>query len=154
MPRSYIPVTAIMPTRGRSEMAAAALECWRWQTLPNVELVIVDDDDCPSFPDGIEGERIQYCSLPRRLPIGRKRNCACSVAAGEYIAHWDSDDWSAPGRLAHQLATARAIEREVIGFRSMKATDGTSWGKYSGYRLTALGTSVFYRRALRARAST
>src|SRR5260370_9403636 len=112
MPRSYIPVTAIMPTRGRSEMAAAALECWRSQTLPNVELVIVDDDDCPSFPYGIEGERIQYCSLPRRLPIGRKPNCACAAAAREYIQRWDPDDSSAPRLLPPHLATASAIQRE------------------------------------------
>ena len=44
-------VSAIMPARGRPAMAAAAVECWRRQTWPNTELLILDDADCPAFPE-------------------------------------------------------------------------------------------------------
>lgn len=85
-----------MPTRGRSDLATSSLDCWRNQTLPS-NLIVLDDQDAPSFPDGIEGPSILYQRLPERLMIGNKRNIACGLSTFEYIALWDSDDWYAPG---------------------------------------------------------
>jgi len=145
-------ITAIMPARGRPELAAAAVECWRRQTWPNTELVIVDDGDMPAFPVPLpfEGLRVQYRRLPKRLTIGAKRNLACEMAAGEFIMHQDSDDWSAPGRVADQFERLVASGLSMTGYHTMLFTDGQRWWRYDGPKfkggMGAFGTSFFYRR--------
>ena len=44
-------VSAIMPTRSRPALSRAALNCFLAQTYEPRELVILDDDDDPSFLD-------------------------------------------------------------------------------------------------------
>lgn len=84
--------------------------------------------------------------LNRRFTVGAKRNYGCERAAGEYVAHWDDDDYSAPGRLADQLSRISESGWAVTGYRSMRFTDGAQWWLYSGSSSYALGTSLFYRR--------
>jgi len=90
------------------------------QTVTDSELIIVDDG-VESVSDLIPvNPRIRYVRLPNcsdtapkfygaspagRLSIGSKRNLCCSMARGEFILHFDDDDWSAPGRMAHQIST-------------------------------------------------
>ena len=61
-------------------------------------------DSAAPQTEGLKGQRIGYFCLPKRLTIGAKRNLACSLAHGDYIAHLDSDDRSAPDRLTDQMA--------------------------------------------------
>ena len=134
-------------------MAEAAVECWRRQDWPNTELVIVDDDDCPAFasPLPFEGLCVQYVRLPKRLTIGAKRNQACAMARGEFIAHFDSDDWSAPERLADQM---RLLEQNpgkaMTGYHTILFTDGTGWWRFDGPDFQegrgAFGTTFFYQK--------
>ena len=42
-------ISAIMPTRGRQAYAIDAVSCFRCQTYPDKELIILDDADNPSF---------------------------------------------------------------------------------------------------------
>jgi len=154
-------VTAIMPTRGRPEMSRAAVECWRGQVWPKLELVIVDDRDCPSFPaEDFTGYRIRYTKLSERLTVGEKRNVACSMASGEIIVHFDSDDWSAPGRIADQVARLQATGKQVTGYsgmlfhetRKVRVLDvggfraAGAWWRWRGMHGQAAGTSLCYRR--------
>jgi len=192
-------VSAIMPTRSRSEMAVAAVECWKSQTWQDTELLILDDADCPAFPaeaanaakfcpengweaaetailgatagqgalltsnwpdttcpaDGGSGSRkIAYFCLPKRLTIGSKRDLACSLAHGEFIAHFDSDDWSGPDRLTDQMTRLLTSGKAVTGFHSMLFTNGSAWWRYngqvfsgiSGRMLGVFGTSLLYRK--------
>ena len=177
-------LTAIMPARGRPAMAAAAVECWRRQTWQNSELVIVDDMECPAFPEmakasaqkpavepgaGLtpeatsivseapEWQGIRYVALSDRLTIGAKRNIACAAATGEFILHADSDDWSAPTRLAEQMATLQKTGKQVAGFHSLLFTDGVNFWRYTGAVFGghpfdagepgAFGTSLLYRKS-------
>lgn len=135
-----------MPTRGRQAFAAAAVEYWRAQTYPHRELVIVDDQDKPSFPAGISGEGIQYHVLRQRLTIGQKRNIACSRAAGEIIAHFDDDDVSAPGRLADQYARLMESGKSVTSYSSMRFKSEQGWWLYSGAPGKGIGSSLMFRR--------
>lgn len=142
-------VSAIMPTRGRQKWAAQAVKCFMSQTYPNKELIILDDPTDPSFPDGLY--------LPRRIlrfiaggtgTIAQKRNSACQLSYGEIIMHFDSDDWSAPERMADQVKRLEESGKQVTGYHSMLfhvAQDGR-WLKYCGDPSYALGTSLCYRR--------
>lgn len=78
--------------------------------------------------------------------IGGKRNFANSLASGELIAHWDDDDWSAPARLATQVALLLDQRKPATGFRTMRFTDGDRSWLYEGDPFYAVGTSLLYRK--------
>lgn len=143
-------VTAIMPTRGRREFARAAIDCFLAQTYPEKELVILDDEREPSFPRGlldVPAGPIRYYRDPSRsIPV--KRNRCCELAGGEIIAHFDSDDWYAPGRLAKQVALLESSGKSVVGYSSImffRESDGAVFLYHqSNY---GLGSSLVYRKS-------
>jgi O-antigen biosynthesis protein len=129
-------------------MAAEAVASWLQQDWRDRELVILDDSNRPSFPDGIIGPGIKY-EAAAGGSIGWKRNRCCELASGEWIAHWDDDDWSHPARLAHQMGIAMASGAPVVGYRQMEFRDlhtGERWLYKASSDRYALGTSLIYRR--------
>ncbi len=91
-------ISSIMPTKGRVEFAARAYQSWLDQTTAYVrrELVILDDEEDPSFPDQWSfPESVKYSRVEGALNIPQKRNLCCEIAQGDIIMHLDSDDWSA-----------------------------------------------------------
>ena len=89
---------------------------------------------------------IRLIHIAEQRQIGAKRNYGCSRASGEYICHWDDDDYSEPERIASQIAALEANPQyAVTGYHSMRFTDGRLWWKYSGNMNYALGTSLCYR---------
>lgn len=137
--------TAIMPTRGRRGMAQAALDCWRLQTHANGELVVVDDIEDPSFPYGLfRIPQVTYMRISGHRSIGEKRNAACDLARGQFVVHFDSDDYSAPGRIADQVERLLATGKQVTGYHSMPFTDGKTRWQYCGDAHFALDTSLCY----------
>lgn len=89
---------------------------------------------------------MRHLHLPGSPKIGAARNAGCEAARGEIVAHFDDDDFSAPERLAEQLARLRGSGRAVTGYHSMRFTDGARWWQYHGAACYALGTSLCYRR--------
>lgn len=139
-----------MPTRGRVVWAALAVGCFLRQTYPNKQLLILDDADDPSFPEiTLVFPNVAYLRIDERLNIPAKRNILCRVAAGEIIAHWDSDDWSDANRIADQVARLEESQCAVTGYSSMLFTD--SHGRWSRYisepNIYALGSSLCYRKS-------
>ena len=142
-------VSCIMPTRGRGEFARRSIEVFRRQDYEPRELVILDDDDRPSFPDGprmLWTGGIRYERVRRRLTIGAKRNIAISRSQGTIIAHWDDDDWSAPERLSDQIVRLMQSGYEVAAYDAMLFTDGRSWWRHQCASGNIIGTSLVYRR--------
>lgn len=135
-------------------MAAQAVECFLSQDYPHKRLIIADDADDPSFPAGIPGEpryrSVYYAALKERFSIGKKRNIACEMAVGaDLIAHFDSDDWSAPDRLSRQVAFIEQSGKALTGLNSMIFYDPSTqraavWTDRTGPNLS--GTSMLYRR--------
>jgi glycosyltransferase involved in cell wall biosynthesis len=112
----YPLISCVMPTFNRRSFIPLALQCFRSQTYPRRELVVIDDGTDP-VADLLEGlPFVTYRRLPERLTIGAKRNLACHEAAGEFIAHWDDDDWYAPNRLELQVAPLLAGTADLTGF--------------------------------------
>jgi glycosyltransferase involved in cell wall biosynthesis len=140
-------VSAIMPTRGRPEFAARAVECFLAQTWREKELVIVDDLECPSFEQDPPEFRIWRFVQSRRLSIGAKRNIACKESLGDIIIHWDDDDWSAPGRMADQVNRLMIHGASITGYHSMVFEDGEKRYQFrASSKQYALGTSLCYTR--------
>lgn len=135
-------VSCLCLTRNRREWLPKAIECFERQTYENKELVIVAD----SMAD-VHGFVHPY-DLVVFHPgvVGAKRNVGCSAARGEIVAVWDDDDYSAPGRLAGQVARLQESGKAVTGYRDIKFTDGSKWWQYSGDSFFAAGTSLCFRR--------
>jgi glycosyltransferase involved in cell wall biosynthesis len=112
----YPLISCVMPTFNRRSFIPLALQSFRAQTYPHKELVVVDDGT-DSVADLVEGlPDVKYRGLRRRLTIGAKRNLGCHEAKGEFIAHWDDDDWYAPNRLELQVAPLLAGTADLTGF--------------------------------------
>ncbi len=139
-------VTCLCLTCNRREWLPRAIACFLDQTYEPRELLIVADGE-DSISDLVpNGERIRLVYLAGRRPIGEKRNFGCAHARGDIIAHWDDDDYSAPGRLADQVDRLSNSGKSVTNYRNLRFTDGThQWMNTNwpgGY-----GTSLAYQRA-------
>lgn len=94
-------VSCLMVTqKSRADLAARAIRCWREQTYPSTELIVVTDD-----PDGAEimEPEASVIPAPPGAPLGELRNIALWHAGGAYVAQWDDDDWYHPDRLDRQV---------------------------------------------------
>lgn len=139
-------VSAVMPTRGRREYAAQALESYLAQTWDNRELLILDDEDDPSF-DWLTEPGIRYERSSSRL-IPLKRNELCRLARGEIIVNFDSDDWSAPARIADQVGRLQDTGRAVTAYnRILFVVDDDAVFEYRGCTNCGSGTSLAYLRS-------
>lgn len=108
-------VSCIMPTYNRRQFIPRALRCFSRQDYANLELLIVDDGTDPISDLLPDDPRIRYWHLPNKQPIGAKRNFACSEARGEYIAHWDDDDWYPRSRISRQVTALRESGASICG---------------------------------------
>lgn len=144
MPYEMPLISAIMPTRGRRQWAAEAVEMFREQTYSARELVIVDDALEPSFDSAPEGTVYVRAG---RISLGAKRNLAASRAGGEIICHWDSDDLYAADRIEHQAAVLFAHpEAQIVGYHQMEFVDGEQRYLYDGPEGYCIGVSMMYWR--------
>lgn len=121
-------VSCVMPTRDRRELALQAIQYFLRQDYPERELVIVDDGAEPlPVP---EDQRIRYIRVPGPVSLGAKRNLGVEQSRGEFIIHWDDDDWYAPDRIRYQVEPLLAGEADISGlaaehFYSLRG--GTFW---------------------------
>jgi glycosyltransferase involved in cell wall biosynthesis len=142
-----------MPTYDRRLLVPQAIRYFERQDLTDSELLILDDGTDPVAALIPAHPRIRYVRLEPRKSIGAKRNEACRLARGEFIAHWDDDDWYPPTRLRRQLEALRAAGADVCGSSEelfYEPTTDRAWrycyGGPAGRFLA--GASLFYRRAI------
>src|SRR5262249_36253814 len=144
-------VSCIMPTCNRRRFIPQAIRRFLRQDYPNLELVVVDDG-AESVADCIpEHPRIRYFRLDQKLTVGAKRNFACRQARGEFIAHWDDDDWYADSRVCAQVKALLAGSADVCGSSRMyfyaPATEQAWEYCYSASGPAWVGgTTLFYRK--------
>ncbi len=90
---------------------------------------------------------IRLIHISEGYTIGDKRNFGCQHARGEYVAHWDDDDYSSPGRLADQLQRLSESRKAVTGYHTMRfVNEAQEWFLCRCSALYAIGTSFCYRR--------
>lgn len=150
-------VCAVMLTKDRPEMARRAVECFRAQTYPNKRLVVVNGGfELTHAPDVVVGAAVG------NLSIGEMRNRANAFAIltqegsakvnPEVFMHWDDDDWSAPERMAEQVALLQSSGADAVGYNQMLFYDQTpgqfagAWMYHNRDPRYALGTSLCYWR--------
>lgn len=131
-------------TRNRRQWLPQAIACYQAQSYARRELLILSDGEDVRDLVPLDDPSIRLLHLEGRPEIGAKRNFGCERAAGEVIAHWDDDDYSAPGRLSDQVERLCNSGLAVTGYRSMRFTDGVRSWLWTG--TIPAGTSLCYRR--------
>jgi glycosyltransferase involved in cell wall biosynthesis len=97
-----------MVTADRPRLMRRSVRCYRRQTYPNRELVVVDDGATDLAPvlASLSDEEFTYVCLDPDTDhvLGHLRNVALDAASGDYLAQWDDDDWYHRERLVRQAA--------------------------------------------------
>ncbi len=145
-------VTCIMPTCNRRTFVDGAIRNFREQDYPNLELLIVHDG-ADSIEDPVPADpRIRYIRLTEKQILGDKRNFACAQACGEFICHWDDDDWYPANRVSRQVALLQSAGGQVCGTSQLFYYDPSlkrAWRyKYAGGgRAWVAGNTLLYLRS-------
>lgn len=114
-PKRHRMVSCIMPTANRRAFLPHAIRLFQQQDYVPRELVILDDGDDPVGDLIPDDPSIRYFRLTGRRTVGAKRNLACEYAAGEFIVHWDDDDYSAPSRIRLQVEHLLQTGADICG---------------------------------------
>jgi glycosyltransferase involved in cell wall biosynthesis len=124
-------VSIITPTKNREHFLPQIAECVLSQIV-DWEWLVLDDSPTPSVylqTLAARDERVKYFYSSSPMSIGAKRNRLISIASGEFIAHFDDDDYYAPKYLSNMV---RILEQE-----------GADMVKFSGFYVHAPHASFF-----------
>lgn len=113
-------VSVIVPAHDAAAYIGDALESLRRQTLPDIEVIVVNDGST----DATESVARSYAAVDPRFHVisrdvasGRPacaRNVGLAEARGEYVAFLDADDIAVPARLAVSVDTIRATGASLV----------------------------------------
>lgn len=110
-------VSVIVPTYNRSGLLAASLATLVEQTVPPLEIIVVDDgsrDDTEAVVAALPGP-IRYV---RKENGGKSAavNLGLSLAKGDFIWFFDDDDWAEPDAIAQRWQVLQARpELDFVG---------------------------------------
>ncbi|MES9936336.1 MAG: glycosyltransferase family A protein, partial [Sedimenticola sp.] len=96
-------ISVIIPTHNRADLLERALKSVQAQTLPPLEVIVVDDGSEDHTREMVSEKfpRVRYLQQPNR-GVSSARNLGISEARGDWIALLDSDDEWLPSKLASQ----------------------------------------------------
>ncbi len=151
-PSEEFPLVSAIMLAGRVQIpdVLAAIDCFKAQTYPYKELIIVNNarSQYDASALNIRAERdIFMVDTPQELFAGMARNYGISCANGKILAQFDADYWHAPNRLEAQVATLAQNEAHVAVLDSTLCYSFVS-GRASYWtndRKAILGTMVFVR---------
>jgi glycosyltransferase involved in cell wall biosynthesis len=97
-------ISCLMVTRGQLYPARFAIQCFRRQTWPDRELIVLcDRPDSPlaAWLGELGDPMIRYVETESAV-LGALRNLSVEAADGEFVCQWDDDDLYHPRRLELQ----------------------------------------------------
>lgn len=99
-------VSCLMPTQAARWKNGLPLgvQSFLRQSWPRKELVLVTCDPC----DEMDAAGFDVNVVPKAT-LGGLRQDSLELAAGEFVATWDDDDWSHPDRLKLQIGALSAV---------------------------------------------
>jgi len=106
-------VSCLMVTKDRFELAQLAVGCFRRQSWPRKELVILDEGADGRLRDWVAGltdPDIRLVPVAGGRTLGELRNQSLELARGDFVCQWDDDDLQHPARLEIALAAMAATQ--------------------------------------------
>ncbi|WP_442587814.1 glycosyltransferase family 2 protein [Pedobacter sp. AW31-3R] len=139
-PEKYPLISCICVTNNRVNLLKRSIACFVTQEYINKEIVVSypeTDNDTRSFID-ILLEFYPTISLirierPGNLSVGNAHNMAIRICKGEYICHWDDDDWYHPGRLIVQYTDMVNKGFKACVLRHILLYDSTTENAYASF---------------------
>lgn len=110
-PKSPPLVSCLMVTKDRFELARLSIGCFRRQTWPRKELIVLDESADSRLRDWIAAladPDIRVVEVSSRESLGQLRNRSLELATGDFICQWDDDDLQHPARLEIAFAAMAA----------------------------------------------
>lgn len=111
-------ISVIIPVFNRNTSIGRAIDCIRFQSYSNLEIIVVDDcstDGTPEIVSSINDSRIRLIRRIKNGGAAAARNDGISLARGEFVAFQDSDDICDLGRLEAQMSLLMAQPKDVVG---------------------------------------
>jgi glycosyltransferase involved in cell wall biosynthesis len=106
--------SVILPTRDRAAMLARAVSSVLSQSLPDFELIIIDDGSVKPCGDGLSRDpRVRILRNASNLGVAHARNMGIQAAHGKYISFLDDDDEYLPSFLHLTHASLRDSADEI-----------------------------------------
>ena len=116
-------VSVISPVYGVEQFVSRAAESMFSQTLEDVEFIFVDDctpdnsiqiikDVLDRFPE--RANQVSWIRHDKSRGLTSARNSGLEAASGEYIFHWDSDDYADPDMLERMYNYAAKEDFDII----------------------------------------
>ena len=98
-------VSVIIPTYNGAQFVGETIESVLTQTLPDIEVIIVNDGSTDHTAKVLEryGGRIRVLSNERNVGIAASRNIGVSASRGRYVSFLDHDDLWKAEKTARQL---------------------------------------------------
>lgn len=103
-------VTAILPASSTRDEVMRAVACWRAQTWPNRELLVVAGSDAARWRQRLAGlgdSRIRVLDV-------RDEDGALSAASGEIVCRWSPAELHDPLRIAVQMELGRQTRSDAV----------------------------------------
>ena len=136
-------VSVVIPTRDRPAMLRRAIESVLVQTMPDLEVVVVDDASGPSTRDVVDAigdPRVRYIRRERSQGGPAARNHGFRESRGEWVALLDDDDLWLPSKLERQLQLAAGADPVAAVACHAVAVDGS--GRRIGRARAAVRGSI------------
>jgi glycosyltransferase involved in cell wall biosynthesis len=107
-------VSIITPTFGREPLLPLIYACVKSQDWPEIEWLVDDDSQEPSaFMLSLNESWINYKHSDTRASVGQKRNRLISRARGEYIVHFDDDDYYSDSYVTRMISWLVAHDADI-----------------------------------------
>ena len=97
-------VSVLIGAYNNAATLGQAIDAMLSQTVPGVELVVIDDGSSDGTADVAREEaardnRVRLLPMPENVGIARSLNAGLEAARAPVVAVQDADDWSEPHRL-------------------------------------------------------
>lgn len=121
-------VSVIIPTYKRSEMLERAIRSVKYQTYPNIEILVVDDNepgdeyskDVSRLIESLHYDNLSLVTQPKHINGAAARNAGIRAAKGEYISFLDDDDLILPEKIEKQVKYIETLNLPVGGVSTRK----------------------------------
>ena len=128
-------VTVVIPTYNHANHLGRALQSLLDQTFKDWEAIVVDnhsEDGTEVVLDKYRDERISHIKIRNNGVIAKSRNVGIRVAAGEWIAFLDSDDYWDSKKL--ETCLSQSIDEIDFIYHKLRcySVDGNGVAKISG----------------------
>lgn len=147
-------VSVLMAAHDAERFLRPALESVLRQTMPDLELVVVDDgssDSTAAILGCVDDSRLVVLRNDRRLGLAASLNTALEQATGRYVARLDADDVALPHRLERQLERMERGGLGIVGSAILEIDESGRAGALhrmprstAAVRWAALFSSPFY----------